>query len=116
MGQGMEEDSSTPVRMRWRDISSRPKGEMRPTWMRARSFLQAVVELLLDGAVVALLLHVDEVDHDEAGQIPQAQLAGDLLRGFEVGAQRRVLDVVLAGRAPEFTSMDTRASVGLMTR
>src|SRR6266568_4381101 len=28
--------SSTLERMRWRDISSRPKCEMCPTWMRAR--------------------------------------------------------------------------------
>ncbi|GJD75163.1 hypothetical protein CFIICLFH_3403 [Methylobacterium goesingense] len=61
--------------------------------------LQALVELLLDGAVVALLVHVDEVDHDEAGEIAQAQLAGDLLGRLQVGAQRGVLDVVLAGRA-----------------
>src|ERR1017187_292895 len=33
--------SNTEVRMRWRDISSRPKCEMRPTWMRARSCLSA---------------------------------------------------------------------------
>ena len=61
--------------------------------------LQALLQLLLDGAVVALLLHVDEVDDDEAGEVAQAQLPGDLLGGFEVGLERRVLDVVLAGRA-----------------
>ncbi len=61
--------------------------------------LQALVELLLDGAVVALLLHVDEVDHDEAGKIAQAQLPGDFFRRLQIGAKRRVLDVVLAGGA-----------------
>ena len=61
--------------------------------------LEAVLQLLLDRAVVALLLHVDEVDDDQAGEVAQAQLAGDLLGGFEVGLERRVLDVVLAGRA-----------------
>ncbi len=35
------EASSTPVRRRWRLISIRPKLEMRPTWMRARSFFSA---------------------------------------------------------------------------
>jgi len=34
---GSVELSSTLARMRWRDISSSPKCEMRPTWMRARS-------------------------------------------------------------------------------
>ena len=61
--------------------------------------LQAFVQLLLDGAVVALLLHVDEVDDDEAGKIAQAKLAGDFLGRLEVGPERGVLDVVLAGRA-----------------
>ena len=32
--------SSTLARIRWRDISRRPKCEMRPTWMRARSCLR----------------------------------------------------------------------------
>ncbi len=33
--------SSTPVRSRWRLISIRPKDEIRPTWIRARSFFSA---------------------------------------------------------------------------
>ncbi|VUD75058.1 hypothetical protein MET9862_05698 [Methylobacterium symbioticum] len=61
--------------------------------------LQALVELLLDGAVVALLLHVDEVDHDQAGEIAQAELPGDLLGRLEIRLERGVLDVVLAGGA-----------------
>ena len=61
--------------------------------------LQALVQLLLDGAVVPLLVHVDEVDHDQAREIAQAQLARHFLGGLEVGLERRVLDVVLAGRA-----------------
>ena len=40
-GQGLVDASSTPVRSRWRLISIRPKLEMRPTWMRARSFFSA---------------------------------------------------------------------------
>jgi hypothetical protein len=74
--------------MRWRLISSRPKCEMRPTWMRARSFFRHaadLLELLLDRAVVAVLLHVDEVDDDQAGKVAQAQLAGDFLGRLEVG-------------------------------
>src|SRR5690606_14162080 len=41
--------------------------------------LQRLLEATLDGAVVALLLHVDEVDDDEAGKVAQAKLAGDFL-------------------------------------
>ncbi len=72
---------------------------MRPTWMRARSFLQRFLQSALDGAVVALLVHVDEVDDDQAGEVAQAELAGDFFGGFEVGLERGVLDVVLARRA-----------------
>ena len=60
--------------------------------------LQRLLEAALDVAVVARLLHVDEVDDDEAGEVAQAQLPGDLVGRLEVGAQRGVLDVVLARR------------------
>ena len=59
--------------------------------------LQRFLEAPFDGAVVALLFHVDEVDHDEAGEVAQAELAGDLVGCFEIGLERRVLDIVLAG-------------------
>ena len=62
--------------------------------------LERLLHPALDGAVVAVLLHVDEVDHDEAGQIAQAKLAGDFVSRFHVGANSRVFDVVLAGRTP----------------
>ena len=85
--------------MRWRDISSRPKCEMRPTWMRARSLLQRVLQAPLDGAVVALLVHVDEIDDDQPGEVAQPELPRDFLGGLAVGLERGVLDVVLAGGA-----------------
>ena len=97
--QGSVELSSTLARMRWRDISSRPKCEMRPTWMRARSCRRQSRQLALDRAVVALLVHVDEVDDDQAGEIAQAELSGDFFRRLQVGLERGVLDVMLAGRA-----------------
>ena len=62
--------------------------------------LQRVLQTALDGAVVAVLLHVDEIDDDEAGEVAQAQLPRHLVGGLEVGAERGVLDVVLARRAP----------------
>ena len=61
--------------------------------------LELVLELLLDGGVVAPVLHVDEVDDDEAGQVAQAHLAGGFLGGLEVGLERRLLDRALAGGA-----------------
>ncbi len=61
--------------------------------------LERFLEPALDRAVVALLVHVDEVDDDQAGEVAQAQLAGDFLGRFEIGLERGVLDVVLAGGA-----------------
>src|SRR5208282_2870472 len=58
-----------------------------------------LLEAALDGGVVARLLHVDEVDHDEAGEVPQAELTRDLFRRLEVGPERRLLDVALPGGA-----------------
>ena len=60
--------------------------------------LQRVLEAAFDIAVIALLLHVDEVDDHQAREIAQAQLAGDFIRGFEVGPKCRVLDVMFTRR------------------
>src|SRR5262245_62141496 len=62
--------------------------------------LEAILEPALDRPVIAFFIHIDEIDDDQSGEIAQTQLAGNLLGGFEVGLERRVLDVVLAGRAP----------------
>jgi hypothetical protein len=45
-----------------------------------------------------VLLHIDEIDDDEPGQIAQSQLPRDLVGCFEAGAQRGFFDVALAGR------------------
>ena len=60
--------------------------------------LQAVLELALDGPIVLVLLHVDEVDHDQAGKVAQPQLARHFLRRFQVRLDGGVLDIVLARR------------------
>ena len=57
--------------------------------------LQAVLHLLFDGAVVLRLIHVDEVDDDQTGQVAQAHLAGGLGGRLHVGLERRGLDVAL---------------------
>ena len=61
--------------------------------------LHRVLELLLDIALVARGLHVDEVDDDQAAHVAQAQLARRFFRGFHVGAEGGFLDVGAAGRA-----------------
>ena len=58
--------------------------------------LERLLQPALDRAVVALLVHVDEVDDDQAGEIAQAQLPRDFVGRLEIGLERGVLDVVLA--------------------
>src|SRR6185437_383081 len=62
--------------------------------------LERLLQATLHHCVVALRLHVDEVDDDQAGQVTQPQLARRLVSGFQIGAERRFLDVALAGGAP----------------
>ena len=63
--------------------------------------LQRVLEPLSTSRWLRALLHVDEVDHDQAAEVAQAQLARHLLGGFEVGAGRGFLDVrALAWHGP----------------
>ena len=60
--------------------------------------LHAVPQPVLDGLVVLALLHVDEVDHDEAGDVAHAHLPRRLLGGLEVGLERCALDRLLPRR------------------
>ena len=40
--------------------------------------------------------HVDEIDDDDPAQIAQLQLARQRLRGFQVGAENRVVEIAAA--------------------
>ena len=60
--------------------------------------LERVAQAFLDLALVLGRFHVDEVDDDQAAHVADAQLAGDLDRGFEVGVERGFLDVAALGR------------------
>ncbi len=57
---------------------------------------QRVLHPLLDERVVLRAFHVDEVHDDKAREVAQAQLARHLVGRFQVGLERRVLDVPLA--------------------
>ena len=57
-----------------------------------------IVKTLLDIAVVLGIFHVDEIDHDQARQIAQAKLTGDLVGGFEIRLGCGFLDRMLARR------------------
>jgi len=73
--------------------------------------LERLLEAPLDRAVVALFLHVDEVDHHQTRKVAQAQLAGNLIGCFEIGLD--AVSSILCSRValPELMSIDTSASV-----
>ncbi len=54
---------------------------------------QRVAQAVFHFAAVLALLHVDEVDHDQAAQVAQAHLARHFVGGFQVGAGGGFLDV-----------------------
>lgn len=58
-------------------------------------FFQRFLQLAFDRLVVALIVHIDKVDHDQTGHVAQAKLAGDFLCRFQVGLQRGFLDMAL---------------------
>ena len=61
---------------------------------------QAGLEGLLHLFLVFLVLHVNEINDDEAAQVPEAELPGHLFGGLQVGAVGRVFDLFLAEAAP----------------
>ena len=44
-------------------------------------------------------MHIDEIDHDQAAEVPYAQLAGDFVGGFQVGIQCGFLNIAALGGA-----------------
>src|SRR5689334_4020590 len=67
----------------------------------ARSVVPKVGPELLEHLVaIAARLHIDEVHHDDAADVAQAQLARHLTGGLEVGLQDGALGILLAGVAP----------------
>ena len=58
---------------------------------------ERLAHLVLDGALILDAGHVDEVDDDEAADVTQAQLPGNLLGRFEVGIEGGFFDVRALG-------------------
>ena len=55
-----------------------------------------LLESPLDLTDMAVVLHVDEVDDDQPGQVAQPDLPCHLVGGFQIGLERRLLDMALA--------------------
>ena len=46
---------------------------------------QTILQALFNGCIIAAFVHVDVIDHNQTGQIAQAQLARHLVRGLKIG-------------------------------
>ena len=75
--------------------------------------LQRVFHAPFDHRVMALGLHVDEVDDNQAGEVAQPQLARRFIGGLQVGAQRCFLNIPLARRTPR-VHVDRDQRLGLV--
>ena len=75
--------------------------------------LQRLVELGEHRGAVVGVLHVDEVDDDDAAEVAQPQLPRDHLRGLEVGLEDRVVEAAAADEAAG-VDVDRRHRLGLV--
>ncbi|VTY36367.1 Uncharacterised protein [Xylophilus ampelinus] len=81
--------------------------------LHARAILaQRIAQAAFDLAAVLRLVHVDEVDDDQAAQVAQAHLPRHLVGGFEVGAGGGLFDVAaLDGAGRVHVDRDQRLGV-----
>ena len=71
-----------------------------PAELHARAVgLKRFPDAILDQALMLVRAHVDEIDDDQAADIPQPQLPGNFIGRFEIGGQRGFLDVGAASGA-----------------
>ncbi len=75
--------------------------------------LEAIPHAFFDGAGVFRLLHINEVDDDQPGQIAEAELPAGFLRRLEIGLQRGGFDIAFA-RGPTGVYVDRHKGFGLV--
>ena len=75
--------------------------------------LDVLLEVVVDLLLVALVAHVDEVEHDQAADVAQAQLAGDFLHRLEVGLEDGLV-LVLAALVAAGVDVDGDERLGLV--
>src|ERR1051326_7529141 len=74
---------------------------------------QTFFHFLIDRLPMPRVFHVDEVEHDEAAHIAQAQLARNLVSGFDVYFENGIF-LVLAAFVPASIDVDGNESFGLI--
>ena len=93
LGRGLDHAGAQTLAAHLHQAETRDAGDL-----DARAVgLEPVLHALFHRRVVAAFIHVDEVDHDEAGKVTQAQLARHLFGGLQVGLERGFLDRAFLG-------------------
>ena len=98
---GLAERRTQPLTRQFQQAEARQSAELNPRTVH----LDRVAQHVLDGALVGRRFHIDEVDDDQAADIPQAQLPRDLLGRFEIRIARGRLDIT-ATRAARRIDVD----------
>src|SRR5208283_2537960 len=75
--------------------------------------IERLVELLQHGSAMVGVLHVDEVDDDDAAEVAQTQLPRDHLGGLEIGLENGVVKAAPADKAAGI-DVDCRHRLGLV--
>ncbi len=92
---GLAEAGAQPLAGQLQQAEAGDAAQLDARAVRLQGFAHAVFHL----ALVARRAHVDEVHHDQAADVAQTQLAGDLVRRLQVGLQGGFLDVRALGGA-----------------
>ncbi|MCG3170314.1 MAG: hypothetical protein CALGDGBN_01853 [Pseudomonadales bacterium] len=92
---GLLERGTQPLARHFHQAEARDLADLHARAVRPQRIAQPVLHL----ALAARAAHVDEVDHDQAAHVAQAQLACHLVGSLQVGLQRGFLDVLALGRA-----------------
>src|SRR3990170_3028382 len=74
---------------------------------------QCLAKFVEHGIPVLFRIHVDEVDDDNAAEVPQPQLARDHLRGLQIGLEYRVVEAADPDEAAG-VDVDCRQRFGLV--
>ena len=62
----------------------------------AAIFVAGLLELVKDFFLVLFFLHIDEIDNDDATDVPQTHLVGYFPDGFEIGLHDRFFEIVFS--------------------
>ncbi|MPM47015.1 hypothetical protein SDC9_93723 [bioreactor metagenome] len=75
--------------------------------------LEKLLQLMHEGVIVLLVLHIYEIDDDDAAERAQPELSGYLDRGLQVGLEHRIVQVL---GTDKFTGVDVdhRQRLGLV--